>query len=452
MEYLDNDLQQNIIAIFKSNNIYEKLEKILTTNDNDKTYNAEHSTPFKLIHKIINKTNNNIWNKNNKFLDYCCGKGFIILSIFNKLYNNVKINNKLNRCKYIIENCIYFADINESNVYTTIFLLNSQADILSGTKYKYKFNFYIGDSFNLNLNKIWNIDKIDVIFVNPPFENKLRRNKTPHKLWIDFTKKSFTDWLINNGTLIQISPSSFSSPSSKILKLLKEKHTTDIFFNEEKYFPDIASSISWYIIENRKSNNITNINDKLKINLSNFLYLPQNISMESLSIHKKVMFDTLQKLSIHKDYVTCHNALLKKENSSLSKTKTDKHIYPVFHTNKQIWYSSILQPFSDKKKVLWTRSGYQKPFYSSKILGVTDLSYFILVDNDNEGEYYEKYLNSELLQYIFKSAKWSGFGNDKVFYALPDIINKNLNEPLSDIDIYKLFNITHDEIEFIKNQ
>ena len=174
--------------------------------------------------------------------------------------------------------------------------------------------------------------------------------------------------------------------------------------------------------------------------------------MESLSIHKKVMFDTLQKLSIYKDYVTCHNALLKKENSSLSKTKTDKHIYPIFHTNKQIWYSSILQPFSHKKKVLWTRSGYQKPFYSSKTLGVTDLSYFILVNNDNEGKYYEKYLNSELLQYIFKSAKWSGFGNDKVFYALPDIINKNLNEPLSEIDIYKLFNITHDEIEFIKNQ
>lgn len=452
MEYLDNSLQQKIITIFKSNNIYEKLEKFITTNDNDKTYNAEHSTPFKLIHKIINKTNSNIWNKNNKFLDYCCGKGFIILSIFNKLYNTIKIDNKLDRCKYIIENCIYFADINEINVYTTMFLLNSQADILSGTKYKYKFNFYIGDSFNLNLNKIWNIHKIDVIFVNPPFENKLKRNKTPHKLWIDFTKKSFTDWLIDNGTLIQISPSSFSSPSSKILKLLKEKHTTDIFFNEEKYFPDISSSISWYIIENRESNNITNINDKLKINLSNFLYLPQNISMESLSIHKKVMFDTLQKLSIHKDYVTCHNALLKKENSSLSKTKTDKHIYPVFHTNKQVWYSSILQPFSDKKKVLWTRSGYQKPFYSSKTLGVTDLSYFILVDNDNEGKYYEKYLNSELLQYIFKSAKWSGFGNDKVFYALPDINQKNLNDFLTDNDIYKIFNITHDEIKFIKNQ
>ena len=173
---------------------------------------------------------------------------------------------------------------------------------------------------------------------------------------------------------------------------------------------------------------------------------------ESLSIHKKVVFDTINKLDIHKDYVTCHNALLKKNNSPLSKIKTQTHIYPVFHTNKQTWYSSILQPFAHKKKVLWTRSGYQKPFYSSETLGVTDLSYFILVDNDNEGKYYEKYLNSELLQYIFKSAKWSGFGNDKVFYALPDVINKNLNESLSDIDIYKTFNITHDEIEFITNQ
>ena len=116
---------------------YEKLEKTFTTNSEDKNYNAEHSTPFKLIHKIIDKANNNIWNKNYKFLDYCCGKGFIIFSIFNKLYNTIKIDNKLDKCKHIIENCLYFADINESNIITTIFLLNSQANILSGTKYKY---------------------------------------------------------------------------------------------------------------------------------------------------------------------------------------------------------------------------------------------------------------------------------------------------------------------------
>ena len=58
-------------------------------------------------------------------------------------------------------------------------------------------------------------------------------------------------------------------------------------------------------------------------------------------------------------------SLLKKNNSSLSKIKTQTHIYPVFHTNKQTWYSSILQSFAHKKKVLWTRSGYQKPFYFS---------------------------------------------------------------------------------------
>ena len=183
MEYLNSDLQQKIIKIFNTDNVNEKLEKTLTTNDEDKSYNAEHSTPFKLIHKIINKANNNIWNKNYKFLDYCCGKGFIILSIFNKLYNTIKIDNKLDKCRHIIEKCIYFADINESNISTTIFLLNSQANILSGIKYKYKFNYYIGDSFNLDLNKIWRIDKVDIIFVNPPFENKLKRNKIFTKYW-----------------------------------------------------------------------------------------------------------------------------------------------------------------------------------------------------------------------------------------------------------------------------
>jgi hypothetical protein len=31
---------------------------------------------------------------------------------------------------------------------------------------------------------------------------------------------------------------------------------------------------------------------------------------------------------------------------TLSEEQTDTHIYPVFHTNKKIWYSSVKQDFS----------------------------------------------------------------------------------------------------------
>jgi predicted DNA-binding protein (MmcQ/YjbR family) len=313
----------------------------------------------------------------------------------------------------------------------------------------------------LDINKIWGINGFEGIIVNPPFEDKENKNKTQHKLWIDFTKKTFKSWLLKGGLLFQISPSSFSTPSSKILNIFKEKHVRYLFLNQEVYFPKVNTTISWYIVDNTDKNELTSdednfnetnnklttiINDKYKIIIDEkLLYLPNDFCNESISIHNKVMFITENKFDVLKDYVTAHNVLLKKENSTISKTKTEKHIYPVFHTNKQIWYSSIKQSFSDMKKVMWTRSGYTKPFYDDSNYGVTDLAYYILVEDDDEGNNLAHNLNSKLFKYILKTAKWSGFGNDKVFYALPKLPNKKMN----DADIFKLFNLSNEEIDYI---
>ena len=157
------------------------------------------------------------------------------------------------------------------------------------------------------------------------------------------------------------------------------------------------------------------------------------------------MFDTKEKHTILHDYVKCHNIRLKDKDSTLSKTKTDKHINPVFHTNRQVWYSSILQDFASKKKVMWTRSGYTKPFYDDGKYGVTDLAYYILVDNDDIGNNIVNNLNLRLFKYILKSAKWSGFGNEKVFDALPTLPNKKM----TDLELYDHFNLSEEDKDYI---
>ena len=48
--------------------------------------------------------------------------------------------------------------------------------------------------------------QFDTIVANPPFQDSENRNKTQHKLWIDFTKKSFDSWLKPSGHLLQVSP------------------------------------------------------------------------------------------------------------------------------------------------------------------------------------------------------------------------------------------------------
>ena len=290
--------------------------------------------------------------------------------------------------------------------------------------------------------------KFDLIATNPPFQDTESRGKTPHKLWIEFTKKTFESWLEVDGYLAQVSPSSFRSPNSAVLEILKEKDTLLINFDSGRYFPGVGSTFADYIVRNspRTKKSKTKVFDGEASSEITFdeslLYLPNRLEPEALSIHRKVMFTTKSKLNVNWDYVTCHNILLKKSDT-LSKVQTKKHIYPVLHTNKQIWWSSIKQPFADLRKVMWSRSGYTKPFYDAGEHGGTDMVYFVPVKNQREGEKLSQALNSKLFQYIFTTGKWSGFGNERVFRSLPQL---DLSGDLSDTSLYQTFGLTKKEI------
>ena len=106
-------------------------------------------------------------------------------------------------------------------------------------------------------------------------------------------------------------------------------------------------------------------------------YLPTDISKNALSVHKKVMFEAIERLCVKYDYTTCHNVNLlagtgiinKWDNCCDIKSKQEfVDSYPILHTNKQIWYSRIRQDWASKK-VMWSRSGYTKPFYDNGVLG-----------------------------------------------------------------------------------
>lgn len=416
-------------SINNGNHIYDDVSH------EDKLVHAEISTPVNLINKILESYN---IDSSYTFFDYACGKGNIIIVLFLKLLNKYKIEE-------VLGSMIYFADINHLNVFITCCTLFLISKINYNVEF-YNFNFYIGDSLKLDTLKTFG-KKFDCLFVNPPFQDTINRNNTPHKLWIDFTIKSFKDFIVENGVLIQISPTSFSSPSSKILKIFQEKLLLLLYTNQEHYFKSINSTISWYIIQNTNiSNNSTIIND-VKHYINKLYYLPNDFSDISLSIHTKVMFNTKDKLPVDKDYVTAHNVLIKKENSTLSKSQSEIHTYPVLHTNKQIWYSSIKQSFLERKKVMWSRSGYTIPFYDPGTLGGTDLVYYVIVDTKEEGMNLTNNLNTKLFKYILKTAKWSGFGNDKVYYLLPKLPNVKY----TDETINKYFNLTSQEIGYINS-
>lgn len=292
-----------------------------------------------------------------------------------------------------------------------------------------------------------------MIFVgNPPFQNKETRGKTHHKLWIDFTQHVYKQMKAGD-KLLWITPQSWGSPSSKILQIFRESEIKYIDFDTGIFFPEVGSSFSDYLLIKSDKNNLESILTKNGADFNMTLddsitYLPNDVCEESLSIHNKVIFSQNKKLPVKFDYTTCHNILIKKSDS-LSKTKTNKHTYPVFHTNNQIWWSSKKQSFLDKNKVLWSRSGYTKPIYDDGNLGITDMGYYVLCSSEKEGQNLKTILNSKLFSYIFDTAKWSGFGNEKVFLNLPDVRQLIFN---SDVDVYNWFNLSKEEIQFIESR
>lgn len=291
--------------------------------------------------------------------------------------------------------------------------------------------------------------QFDVIVGNPPFQDSVNRNKTQHKLWIRFTELSLTKWLRPNGVLLQVSPCSFLSPSSKILKLFKKFDVVYLDMCAKKYFKNIGSTFAHYLIvnENKKGNltTLTTDDGTFDLCLEDCLYVPNDPCETSLSIHKKVIFDTEEKMDVRFDYSTCHNVLIHR-NDTISKTKTNNHIYPIVHTNSQIWYSKVRQDWADHNKVMWSRSGYTKPFYDNGLYGGTDMVYYVIVDDEEEGKTLESNLSSKLFRYIFSSAKWSGFGNEIVFCSLPKIPNKKM----SDEELYQFFGLSDEEVEYVE--
>jgi hypothetical protein len=297
--------------------------------------------------------------------------------------------------------------------------------------------------------------KFDLEINNPPFQDTSKRGKTQHKLWIDFVIHS-KKTLKSGGVLAYVTPDSFSSPSSKILKLMKEYDTKFISFDTKKYFQDEGndpgSTFSHYIIKFSKNdkNSSTEIlqnKNSCNVKLNNFLYIPNDFCEESYVIHNKVMFNSNEKLEVRYDYVTCHNNILKKKGSlsHVQKTQTLECVYPILHTNSQIWYSSIRQDFADSPKVMWSRSGYTKPFFDNGVLGCTDMCYYIIVNNESEGIALSHNLNTKLFRYIFKTAKWSGFGNEIVFKNLPKIPNVIM----TDDEIYDYFDLNNEIKNYI---
>lgn len=480
IKYLKDDKEINqIIIIVKElfvkniNNQRELsnlIDKYFIPQELEVKSNAEITTPFILRNEMLDKIPLIFWNKPKKVLEPCCGKGGFLIDIIGRFMIGLKETypDEKERYKIIVEECLYWCDINLTNIFICKLLIDPYNI--------YKLNYYDKNTLTLDVLKAWNFKYFDAIVCNPPYEEKSENGVSKgggNNLYTKFIY--FADSILNkNGYLLFINPPTYFSPGrsnnkndTNLRKDVLNKYKYHYINLEEcaRHF-NVGSKFIYYLAEKSNTvntnleivckykNNIykTIINQEL-LNKSD--YLPYLLTGESMLILAKVKNDLSEKLAIfnttvfdkRRPYV---NNKEKKETDEEYKTrsKNNKFVYPIQATGSQIVYASKECIYQTKKKVLMSESGYLKPFYDDGVIGVGGHCFACLVKDKKEGEYIIKLLNSNIYKFYIEVNKWSGFHNKEVMKDLPYI---KIKDDFNNNDIYNYFKLAPNEIKFIEN-
>lgn len=286
-----------------------------------------------------------------------------------------------------------------------------------------------------------NTMKFDVVIGNPPYQgNNDKGTKQPksHNLWSKFAEQGIS-LVKDDGYVAFVTPDSWMSPNSQVLKTFKNNSLTWVSTDVSKYFTVGSSFTAWILQKNQHTKTVTI--DGLTVNLNTLNYLPREFS-KTYPIHDKVVNSNNPKLDVLCD-TTCHSD---HKHGKLSDTKDTVFKYKTWHTNAQTRFSKIKSKDFNNNKIVWTLSGYFKPFYDDGNIGTTEVCQYILVKDQVEAENMLSYLNSKLYNFLIVTGKWSGFLNGKLICSLPKLANKKW----SDKTIYKHFGLTQEEIDYVE--
>lgn len=313
--------------------------------------------------------------------------------------------------------------------------------------------------------------KFDVVLGNPPYQEGGREDQA-NKLWPQFVKKSY-DLVKSNGYVAMITPNGWMQPTADIGKgtgknalsifndLFKKNNlilaNIDSDGIRETHFKGVGSTFSYYIFQKSLysgSTEFTTTTGKVTIDISKIDSLPKVTCKESLSIVKKM---------VGNPFVFCDQnhglngvegdtqQTVSQVKTSKGGAKTSKHKlqYAIYHTNKNggtYWYGEKLNPYANKPKVIISLSGSYKPVFNNTT-GFSNMCLALICNTDNEATIAQTILSSKLYRFWVDMQKFSGFNPRKLILMLPEL---DLSKDWTDEKIYKHFNLTQEEIDYIE--
>jgi hypothetical protein len=419
-------------------------------------------TKTNLIYKKLKLLPRSVWtNPNLKWLDPGCGIGNYLVIVYYKLMNNIPIYDIEKRRRHILENMLYFVELNEKYVEEVKEIFCSD---------KYKLNIFCGSYVYLHTldetipvynYSIFNT-KFDIIVGNPPYQksNKIDNTKLSAKpLYHLFVKESINN-LVEDGYLLFIHPYSWRRKSKeiKVINDILNKKLIYIYTNNNfKEFKLSAPFINYYLLQNTsydkkhmtRYNTVFNNKSYIgSLHLNNNLeYIPGFLTKTSLNIIQKMINKNGDKFDVQLE------SKLNTEKKNISKDKSDEFKYLNLHTyskkhGRVYRYSNKKHPCHDKLKILMNFKGgynYLDPHIDNGTMGITDNSMRLYVNNNNKNLILS-FFESKLLKFLLYSTTYNYGANQKNEFHIINTFTIPINS-----DFYKYYDINKTEIKFINS-
>ena len=191
--------QQIINDIFElyDTNDHTKLRDLISNHfiptEQQRRENGEISSLVPIVNEMLNSGfNKEDWKQIRKIFEPCCGKGNFVIAIFDKFYEGLEdlIPDPIERCRVIIEKCLYFADLIPINVFIVEELLKCHVQsccTIPWDELNWKFNSYLGDSLTINTQELWKTPLEEFWTVgNPPYATDPSKPNT---------KPQYNEWI-----------------------------------------------------------------------------------------------------------------------------------------------------------------------------------------------------------------------------------------------------------------
>lgn len=363
---LQKELKDNLLNSLKNKEKFcEIIDNLLRTQISEKKYNAEVTTPRSLRLSMINLLPKKFWESPKKVFEPCSGKAGFLILIYNMFFKGLAktIPDLKERERVILEECIYFADITEVNIFIGKLVLDPEN--------KYKLNYYRGNTLEMDVEEEFGIKGFDAVIGNPPYQNRNGNKGSGNILWDKFTTQAIEQWLVPNRYLCYVHPSGWRQINNKCGDVIKSNQIHYLNMNSIKDGQNVfgcATNYDYYILQKCQP-----YKDTVVVDYNNKTFKADIMSMKFIPNHS---FEEVKEL-IDVDKTTmsfvCDKSTYETRKKWVSKEKTQEYRYPCVYS-------------IDKKNEINTR------WSSTNEKGHYDIIKFILSNGegfvkDTEGEY-----------------------------------------------------------------